>query len=115
MSVSEFLHVPLVVSAYFLAFDSLVEQISVKLTHQPEASPHEVAILLKELLFGVLTGADRGLREVDGWDGRIRLADRLLGDVVQPVRVKLLPAPAVLVVQVSVMPLGCWVASTSAT
>ena len=115
MPVGEFLHVPLVVSAYFLAFDSFVEQISIELPHQSETSPHEVAILLKELLLGVLTGADRGLGEVDGWDGRVRLADRLLGDVVQPVRVKLLPAPAVLVVQVSVMPLGCRVASTSAT
>ena len=114
MPVGELLHVPLVVSADFLALDSLVEQIAIKLAHQSETSPHEVAILLKELLLGVLTGADRGLGEVDGWDGRIRLADRLLGDVVQPVSVKLLPPSAVLVVQVSVMPLGCWVAATSA-
>ena len=39
---------PLVVTADFLAFDTPVEQVSVELAHQTEASSHEIAILLLE-------------------------------------------------------------------
>ena len=71
IAVRELLHMPLVVTGDFLAFDALVEEVTVEFTHQTEASAHKVAILLGEQFFGVLRGVKRRVRQVDCWDRRI--------------------------------------------
>lgn len=71
VAIGELLHVPLVVPADFFAFDTSVEHVSIELSHEAEASAHEVPILLLEdvLLLGILAGAvDRRLREVNRWN-----------------------------------------------
>ena len=70
----------LVIPGNFLSLHALIEEVSIEFAHQSEASPQEVAVLLEKLGV-VLARADGGLRQVNCWDGRIRLSYALLRDV----------------------------------
>lgn len=49
VAICEFLHVPLVVAGYFLAFDALVEKVTKEFAHHAKARPNEIPVLLHKL------------------------------------------------------------------